>query len=252
MPSFSFYQNVVPLNSKIHQALRCQAPTDYRFTRKAQSVAIGAAEFFDCAVEFPIVFVPTAQGHIPVALLGARPEENLFVDENGKWDSGYLPAFVRRYPFVTLNELDQRLSVGFDSEYKGLHEKGEGERLLNDAGEPTEFFQGVLKFLDRTHGDFLRGEALGKMLAEKGLLQAMSAQMSIEGGAKVELSGFEVVDISKLDALSIGEQGLMAKTGDLALIHAHLVSMRNFRKLLARVEKRLPSPKAEQRPGPTH
>jgi hypothetical protein len=248
MPSFSFYQNVVPLNSKVHQALRCKAPTDYRFARKAQSVAIGAGEFFDCAVEFPIVFVPTPQGHIPVALLGARPDENLFVDDEGKWDSGYLPAFVRRYPFVTLNELDQRLSVGFDADYKGIQEKGsEGERILNDDGQPTEFFQGVMKFLDRTHADFLRGEALGKMLAEKNLLQVMSAQMSIEGGAKLELSGFEVVDIAKLDAMSIGEQGLMAKTGDLALIHAHLVSMRNFRKLLGRIEKKLPAGKPSQK-----
>jgi hypothetical protein len=62
--------------------------------------------------------------------------------------------------------------------------------------------------------------------------------MSVDGGAQVELTGFEVVDVSKLDAMSIGEQGLLAKTGELALIHAHLVSMRNFRKLLARLDKK--------------
>ena len=239
MTAFSFYKNVVPLNSNIHQNLRYKTPTNYRFSKKTQSVAIGASEFFDCAVEYPIVFVPTAQGHIPVALLGARAEENLFLNEDGQWDAGYTPVFVRRYPFVTLNELDQRLSIGFDSDYNGLQEK-EGERLLSDEGQASNFLTGLLKFLDRGHNDFLRGEALGKLLADKGLLQVMSAQLSIEGGPSVELSGFEVVDIAKLDAMSIGEQGLMAKTGDLALIHAHLVSMRNFRKLLSRVEKKLP------------
>ena len=238
MPAFSFYANVVPLNSNAHQHLRVKPLADYKFTRKTQSVAIGAGEFLDCAVEFPIVFVRTNISVVPVALLGARPDENLFVDGAGKWDAGYLPAFVRRYPFVTLNELDQRLSVGYD-ETSALLQGKEGERLLGEDGQPSDYFKNTLKFLERAHAEFLRGESLAKTLDEKGLLQPMSATMTIEGGQSVELGGFEVVNVAKLDAMSIGEQGLLAKTGDLVLIHAHLVSMRNFRKLLARLEKKL-------------
>jgi hypothetical protein len=236
MPAFSFYAQVVPLNSTTHRSLRLKPVTDYRYTRKTQSVAIGAGEFFDCAVEFPIVFIRTSSAIVPVALLGARPDENLFLGAAGQWDAGYLPAFVRRYPFVTLNEIDQRLSVGIDETSPLLQDK-EGERLFGDDGAATESFRNTMKFLERAHAEFLRGEALGKTLDDKGLLQPMSARMSVEGGIAVELGGFEVVDVSKLEAMSIGEQGLLAKTGDLALIHAHLVSMRNFRKLLARLEK---------------
>ena len=236
MPAFSFYSDVTPLDSTAHRSLYFQQISDFSFAKKTQSVAIGAGEFFDCAVEFPIVFIRASHGVVPVALLGARPDENLFVADDGKWDSSYRPLFVQRYPFVTLNEGGQRLSVGFDKGCANLQER-EGDRLLEDNGEPSEKFQGLLKFLDRAHGEFLRGEGLAKTLDEKKLLQPMSAQMSVDGGAQVELTGFEVVDINKLDAMSIGEQGLLAKTGELALIHAHLVSMRNFRKLLARLEK---------------
>lgn len=235
MPAFSFYTDITPLDSATHRHLRYRPVSDFSFVNKTQSVAIGAGEFFDCAVEFPIVFVRAAHGLVPVALLGARPDENLFVAGDGKWDSTYRPLFIQRYPFITLDDGEQRLSVGFDQGAPNL-QQNEGERLLNDDGQPNESFQGLIKFLDRAHAEFLRGEAFAKMLDEKKLLQPMSAQMSVDGGAQVELSGFEVVDIAKLDAMSIGEQGLLAKTGELALIHAHLVSMRNFRKLLGRLE----------------
>lgn len=237
MPAFSFYTDIIPLDASQHRQLRYQQVEDFSFARKIQSVAIGAGEFFDCAVEFPIVFVRAAHGLVPVALLGARPDENLFVAADGKWDASYRPLFVQRYPFITLNEAEQRLAVGFDRSCAGLQEK-DGERLLDDQGQPSEGFQKLLKFLDRSHAEFLRGEGLANLLDEKKLLQPMSAQMSVDGGAQVELTGFEVVDVAKLDAMSIGEQGLLAKTGELALIHAHLVSMRNFRKLLARLDKK--------------
>ena len=237
MTTFSFYANVVQLNSTRHASLRVRPATEHSFARRAQSVAIGAGEFFDCAVEFPVVFVRSPVGIVPVALLGARADENLFVAADGRWDAGYLPAFIRRYPFVTLNEGEDRISVGID-ESSSLLGTEQGECLLGEDGKPSESFRSMIQFLERSHADFLRGEALGKTLDEKGLLQPMSATMSINGGATIELGGFEVVDVAKLDALSIGEQGLLAKAGDLALIHAHLVSMRNFRKLLAQIDAR--------------
>ena len=235
MPAFSFYTDICPLDAAQHRQLRFQPISHFGFARKTQSAAIGTGEFFDCAVEFPIVFIRAPHGPVPAVLLGARPDENLFVTADGQWDSSYCPLFIQRYPFITLDGGDQRRKVGFDPACPNLQDT-DGDSLLDDQGQPTASFQQRLKFLDRAHAEFLRGEALAGALDEKKLLQPMSAQMSIDGGAQVELSGFEVVDVNKLDAMSIGELGLLAKNGDLALIHAHLVSMRNFRKLLARLD----------------
>lgn len=237
MPAFSFYSDIVPLDAAAHRNLRYRPIDDFSFARTTQSVAIGTGEFFDAAVDYPIVFIRAPHGVVPVALLGARPDENLFVTENGSWDSSYRPLFIQRYPFITLDNGEPRRAVAFDPTAPNLRET-EGERLLDDAGQPSPAFQGQLKFLDRAHLDFQRGEGLAAMLDEKRLLQPMSAQMSVDGGPQVELGGFEVIDIQKLDAMSIGEQGLLAKSGDLALIHAHLVSLRNFRKLLARIAQK--------------
>ena len=35
----------------------------------------------------------------PVALLGLKKNQNLFVDKSGKWNADYIPAYARRYPF---------------------------------------------------------------------------------------------------------------------------------------------------------
>jgi putative ABC transport system permease protein len=43
---------------------------------------------------------------MPLALLGANDNENLFFDESNKWKADYIPAFVRRYPFVFSSQDD--------------------------------------------------------------------------------------------------------------------------------------------------
>jgi hypothetical protein len=37
---------------------------------------------------------------MPVVLLGMRDKENLYVNESNQWEAKYIPAFIRRYPFV--------------------------------------------------------------------------------------------------------------------------------------------------------
>lgn len=57
-------------------------------------------EFVVASRHLPIVFVPTASKPTPVFLLGAQPGENRHVDPAGAWTGGYVPAYVRRYPFI--------------------------------------------------------------------------------------------------------------------------------------------------------
>jgi hypothetical protein len=36
----------------------------------------------------------------PIAILGLKTDQNSYLDSEGRWKARYLPAFVRRYPFV--------------------------------------------------------------------------------------------------------------------------------------------------------
>jgi SapC len=55
------------------------------------------------------------------------------VDSNGAWSGSYIPAFVRRYPFM-LGEMGNDRSVAcIDEKYEGLNPTI-GERLFTEDG----------------------------------------------------------------------------------------------------------------------
>jgi hypothetical protein len=74
----------------------------------------------------------------PAALLGLREAENLFVDRDGKWDARYVPAFVRRYPFVPGKGPQGELLVCID-EASSCFDAGEGEALFRMASRPRSW-----------------------------------------------------------------------------------------------------------------
>ena len=101
MAEMIFYKKVVTLNNKLHADMKVKAPVlGFLFARRTNSVPILANEAASCAAEYPIVFVEGKDGFAPVVLLGLRQSENLYVNINGEWDARYIPAFVRRYPYV--------------------------------------------------------------------------------------------------------------------------------------------------------
>ena len=45
---------------------------------------------------------------VPVAILGLRGAANQFVNSEGAWREGkYIPAYVRRYPFILMESPDK-------------------------------------------------------------------------------------------------------------------------------------------------
>ena len=96
-----FYKKVVPLNKEVHSELYIEGIDSYQHTKETNSVYIAAVEFIQAAREYPIVFaVGPDEKLFPVVLLGLEKNKNLFVDKAGKWMADYIPAYVRRYPFI--------------------------------------------------------------------------------------------------------------------------------------------------------
>ena len=93
-----FYERPVPLNRTAHKDLRLKPIPNMKFALDAHSVPLTGVEFGLAARDLPIVFAGNDIGDAgPVALLGLRQNENLFVDANGQWAPNvYIPAFVRR------------------------------------------------------------------------------------------------------------------------------------------------------------
>lgn len=223
------YEKVIPVSNSRHARSSVEVGADYAFSRSVNSVPLMAVEFPLAAAEYPIVFAGTAEAMMPAVILGVRTNENLYLSKDGKWLAKYIPAFIRRYPFVfSTSEDGKTFTLCVDEDFPGFNKEGRGKRLFADDGKTTPFVDEVLNFLQDYRAQFLRTQAFCKKLTELNLLMPMQAQVTLTSGEKMSLSGFNVVDRKKLIALPGDKLSELAKTDELELIYLHLQSMRNF------------------------
>lgn len=227
-----FYQNPVVLDRDIHSALTISAsPNGYSFAAKAQTVILATVEFFDAGREYPIIFNQLPDGRIlPLALMGIEEGENLFVSEANAWLGNYIPAYIRRYPFIHTDETEQR--VLFDEAFDGFNL--EGGIPLFDSGEPTQRTQEILAFLKDYYQQMKSTEQFGALLAQAELLKPIDAQMKLDDGRSYALKGMLVVDEQRLTMLPDSDIVRLFRGGWLALIYAHLLSLKSLSGLMGR------------------
>lgn len=236
MSELMFYERVVALNDQAHAKLKVRPATSFAYAAKTNSVPLLASEFFDAAREYPIVFANGKAGPVPAALLGLRDTENLYVDAAGKWDARYVPAFVRRYPFVPGKGPQGELLVCID-EASPCFGTDQGEPLFAD-GKPTPQLEHAMKFLTEFHHGVATTEALGRRLQELGLLRQADSVAQLRDGSQFRLNGLHVVDESRLRQLDRDAVQELFANGSLGVIYAHLMSLGNLGVLVDRLSKR--------------
>ena len=236
MSEMIFYERVVALNDQTHARLRVRPACSFAYAARTNSVPLLSSEFFECAREYPIVFARGEAGPVAVALLGLREAENLYVDKDGTWDARYVPAFVRRYPFVPGKGAQGELLVCID-EASECFDAREGEPLFLEA-KPSPQLEHAMKFLAEFHQGAATTELLGRRLQDLGLLRQSDSLAQLNDGTQFRLNGLNVVDESKLRALDRDIVQELFVSGGLAVIYAHLMSLGNLGALVDRLSKR--------------
>ena len=239
-----YYDKPVLLNRDKHRHRRIRPTPGFAFARNANSLYLATVEFTEACKEYTIVFIRQKDGKVaPVVMLGLRNRENLFVDAQDRWTAGYVPAFVRRYPFVLAELPDKQMGVCIDEAFSGLNDT-EGEPLFDEQGGNTPFLQNALDFLQRYQVEYLRTEAFCKRLVDAGLLTEMNAKADLVDGRNFTVAGLLVVDEKKLNALPDDKALALFRAGELHLISMHLVSLSNLSRLVDRMAQRAGSPVA--------
>lgn len=243
------YETVVPVSNGRHAKCSVEAGKGFAFTRNINSVPLMAVEFPQAAPEYAIVFAQNGDDIVPVVILGARQNENLFVGGDDAWQGTYVPAFIRRYPFVFSISTDGKtFTLCVDEAFQGLNYQGRGQALFTADGKHTPYVDNVLKFLQEYRVQFTRTQAFGKKLKELNLLEPMQAQFTLDSGEKMSLAGFQAVDRKRLKALSGEALQQLAANDELELVYLHLQSMRNFTAVKDRLASSTPAKPAESAP----
>ena len=235
MASKSFYNQVAPLNRERHRKLRLRMDGKASFAADRHFVPLTAVEFYEAARDYPVVFAG-GEDASPLAMLGLRTGENLFVGADGHWADGvYVPAFVRRYPFILARAGEEaNYTVCVDESYEGFSET-EGTPLFDEEGKESEQVSRIMKFLNDYLIETERTRRFVERLNALELLSVQSMQVQDRSGRTYALRDFRMVDEKKLKELDDATLGDLHRAGYLGCIYAHLVSLGNAVRLAARL-----------------
>jgi hypothetical protein len=244
------YETAVPVSVARHADASIDPSNNYAFAARVNAVPLMAVEIPPAAAEFAIVFAQVGADILPAAVLGVRGEQNLYLTAEAQWRAKYVPAFIRRYPFVFSSSADQQtLTLCIDETYPGFNREGRGERLFGEDGKPSPYVERVLKFLQEYQAHFERTRQFGRRLKDLDLLEPMQATVTTPTGIKQSLGGFLGVKRERLRDLGGETLGTLAKTDELELLYLHLHSLRNFNEVTGRYVGTLAAEPSASAPG---
>ena len=229
------FSQLVPINKDVHAGKKVRPLDSFSFAGNFHLASVMLPEFARAGANYPIVFLEDKEQETfrPVVMLGLEEGNNLFVDADGRWASGYVPAIIRRYPFSLIRtETPDQFLVGIDADSPLLNDT-EGNALFNEDGSVGQIMENARQFL----GELNQMERLtldfAKILAVNDLLTPLNMQVQ-EGGQTRTISGAFMVNEERLNGLSDEVFAQLRKQNFLPGIYAHLLSLAQIDRLLSR------------------
>ncbi len=226
-----FYKQPVPLSIERHGGKSINLQRRFGFASDTNMVPVNMQEFSRVATSYPIVFTETAPAS-SIAILGLRQSQNLFVNDEGTWDGGvYVPAYVRRYPFIFSTGQEEEQLVLCVDEADELIVDGTGEentQAIYDGEEASEVVKKMLEFCAAFHRQSLATREFVDELENRDLFRPGTVTISNESGEQFNLRGFRIVDEEKFNALPDDAFLEFRRKGWLQAVTAHLISIQNL------------------------
>jgi SapC len=235
-----FYSNPRPLHKDAHAGVSLQTEATFGFAAKTNAVPVTAQELPHVMQHYPIAFSAAAPA-TPLAIVGLRDHENLFVDSTGAWQAGiYIPAYVRRYPFIFSRSAPagDKMMLCVDDTPSTLKKDG-GNLLFKNDGAPTDVVGKALAFCQSYQAASDHTRDFSTALEVSGILESRNAGVKLTTGQTVNLSGFRQVNVDKFHAMSPDLVMQWHKNRWTHFIYAHLFSAQRWNDLAKRLEQRI-------------
>ncbi len=223
----------VPLSLERFSEQRWSRFTDYRHAAQLHLIALAAPEISKAAAHLPLAFACSAQDTISLCMLtGLNPGINHCLDDRNQWQAGYVPAFVRSYPFRLLTpppgkgQPNQRVvCVDNDSPWVGEH----AELAFFADGQPTPAVQEVIDFLGQIGKHYVMTERAVDGLNQAGLLTPW--KLSSPQGEQIK--GLLRLNEAKMSKINRDSLFKLHQQGSLAVGYAQALSTQQLPRLQA-------------------
>lgn len=251
------YKKPEPLNVQTHKGKGLKyGDRPFDFLNETHFVPVTIGEFAAAGSTYPIIFL--GDSRIPVAVMGLQQGVNLFVDPaTGNFEQhAYLPAFVRRYPFVAAihSEETERFTLCVDTA-SHLMSDNPDQPFFDDNDQLTPFVQNAIEFIQRYENDV---RATNQVLAELRELDLFEEQKSHfqprdqQGqpvGEPQVIATYWGVSHEKLRALPAEKLAELRDSAVLGAIYAHMLSMSRWELIIARAAARQNGAAQAPQPG---
>ena len=234
-----FYSKPEPLSRELHGKIglkRMDRP--FGFAAATNVVPLTVGEFPVAGLSFPIIFA--GERYQPLAVMGIRQGTNLYVGADGAFELGaYIPAYIRRYPFVLANDQSrEQLVVCIDRAASMLSEDYDLP-FFNESGEPTDYTNGCIQFCNDFETEGRRTESFVSLLRELDLFEIARSTFTPNNpdgtvGEPQPIAEYFAVSEAKLKALPQEKLLEMVGNGAVAQIYAHMMSLAGWDRLIAR------------------
>ncbi|WP_159567142.1 SapC family protein [Budvicia diplopodorum] len=232
------YKNVSALSRDNHKSLKLKPVEGLAVAAETHWMPVAGAEFYPSSHHYPIVFISEGEKGkeviTPILLLGLEVGRNDYMSKDFTWKANtYLPAFVRRYPFViaTQDTKSKDFTLCFDADFAGFNDK-EGKALFNEDGTNSEFLNETIQFMNGFNVEMERTREFANLLNEYELLETRSADIRSSTGVPFQVQDFLLVSEEKLSKLTGKQLTTLNQKGYLGWIFAHLMSLANLPNLL--------------------
>jgi hypothetical protein len=233
-----FYQQPEPLSNETHGRLglrRIDRP--FAFAAAAQAVPLTVTEFPVAALSYPIIFA--GERRQPLAVMGVTPNANMFIQPNGYFEVGvYVPAYVRRYPFVLAsNQGREQMVVCIDRAAPMLGDLPDLP-FFDPAGQPTDYTKNCIQFCNDYETELRRTESFCTLLTDLDLLDVRKTTYTPQNpdgsaGQPQDIAEYYAVSEDKLKALPDDKVRTLLDNGAMSQIYAHLVSLMGWDRLIS-------------------
>lgn len=229
MPSPSY----AVLDPHVHAHLSLHTDPAFQHSGATQLVGVAFSEVVELASCMPVVVVSARQSPgVLSALLGLNASENLFTGT--QWLGHAVPLRLQVAPFHYALEETQLLTL--IDEQSTLLAPG-GEPLFAADGSATPALkQRQALLMELANGQHLAGQFVQQLNSLK-LLRPLEVDVVHGSGETDSITGMQTIDEQALSTLPADVLKQLQDNGMLAAIHAMLLSLRQFNRLvqLARV-----------------
>ena len=215
---------LVAITQRAHTSQRWVQPKNFAFAAKQTVLPLVASELAKAALSLPIAFVAQNDSYLPMAVLGIKGGQNLFVAPDGRWIGRHVPSSIRWYPFhlAASDGGEQVLCIDEDSGLLGPT----GEPFFQE-GAPTQAIRDILTELAQTRSSQqLTIKACASLQAHRLIVPWPITVQGEQGNQQLE--GLFKIDEAALMQLPGDALHDLMQTGGLALAYCQMLSVQHL------------------------